>query len=239
MNKQQTITHTQKRFDELVQFLKTKPGVRAIFIHGSIARGEIDEWSDIDVLVVTLRKTSFIRYVDGRLDMEVDAVCLDQVEERLRREPAICYAWSNLQAVYDPENLGATISATVKQCVREYETPKLFLADTYIRLRHLRQKCARGTFDTVVQSALTFTVAQELIAAEFGLRNRILPPAMIIVPMYFQQTFSSPAMKTIIRSAVKGTKRSQLFVSTIDHMLARLAPVMRNFPQYYRNWNNR
>ena len=239
MNKQQTITHNQKRFEELVQFLKTKPGIRAIFVHGSIARGDIDEWSDIDVLVVTLRKTSFIRYVDGSLDMEVDAVCLDQVEERLRREPAVCYAWSKLQPAYDPEGLGSTLSATVKQFVRAYETPALLLADTYIRLRHLRQKCARGASNTVVQSALVFSVAQELITAEFGLRNRIPPPSMIAVPVYLQQTFSSPAMKATIRSAVRGAKRPQLFVSTIDQALGRLAPVMRNFPQYYRNWNSR
>jgi predicted nucleotidyltransferase len=239
MKKETAVTHTKKRFDELIKFLRNKPGVRAIFVHGSIARGTIDEWSDIDVLVVTLRRISFVRYVDGRLDMEVDAVCLDHIEERLRREPSLCHAWSQLQPVYDPEHLGLKINSLVKSFVRTYRTPKFLLADTYIRLRHLRQKCARGQNDKVVQAALVYSTVLELITAEFGLRNRIPPPAMIAVPMYLTQSFPTVAMKKLVRTSMTGKKNSQNLVSTIDLVNAKLAPVMRNFSQYYRAWNKR
>lgn len=239
MKKETIVTHTKKRFNELVTFLRGKPGVRAIFVHGSVARGTIDEWSDIDILVFTLRRTSFIRYVDGRLDMEVDSVCLDHIEERLQHEPSLSYAWSQLQPVYDSEHLAEKIAVKVKSFVRNYRTPKLLLADTYIRLRHLRQKCARGQSDKVLQAALVYSTVLELITAEFGLRNRIPPPAMIAIPMYLKQSFPTAAMKKLVRMSMTGRKSSQNLVTTIDIINAKLAPVMRNFSQYYRAWNKR
>lgn len=78
---------------------------RAIFVTGSVARGDATTGSDLDLLVVTKKGHSFKeKTVDGVV-VEIKSNSLIGFKNKMKKDPMNIYQWIDARAVYDPEGL--------------------------------------------------------------------------------------------------------------------------------------
>jgi predicted nucleotidyltransferase len=87
-----TLAHDRTQLArEITSWFASLPAVEGVCLFGSIARGEPDEWSDIDLLVVghddDLRPTTLLRTLPGHL--------------RGERVSLVCYSKAELQELFD------------------------------------------------------------------------------------------------------------------------------------------
>ena len=80
-----------ERARDFARALSDDLGIRAVVVFGSVARGDFNRWSDVDVLVVADRlPTRFLDRLDavGRPPPRVQAIAWTPQEWRRRRERA-------------------------------------------------------------------------------------------------------------------------------------------------------
>jgi predicted nucleotidyltransferase len=74
----------------VTQTLRDRFGAREVILYGSAARGQLDEESDIDLLVVLPR-------IDWEIQKEIIAVCFDAELQCGRVFSATCYSTDEME----------------------------------------------------------------------------------------------------------------------------------------------
>jgi predicted nucleotidyltransferase len=80
----------QDALSRVPQILRDRFGATEVILYGSAARGQLDEESDIDLLVVLPK-------VDWAIQKEIIAVCFDAGLECGRVFSAICYTTEEME----------------------------------------------------------------------------------------------------------------------------------------------
>ena len=80
----------REALSSLTQTLRSRFGASEVILYGSAARGELDEDSDIDLLVVLPR-------IDWKMQKEIIAACFDAELQCGRIISAICYTTEEME----------------------------------------------------------------------------------------------------------------------------------------------
>jgi len=83
----------REALSRVTQILHSRFGAREVILYGSAARGQLDEESDIDLLVVLPR-------VDWEIQKEIIAVCFEAELRCGRVISAVCYTTEEME--YSP-----------------------------------------------------------------------------------------------------------------------------------------
>lgn len=99
----------ERELARIVEQLRTRYGAERILVFGSVARGEVHEDSDIDLIVIKRtderwidRVTAALLSVDSRLPVDIVVYTPEEFDARVRRgDPTFLDILSTSRTVYD------------------------------------------------------------------------------------------------------------------------------------------
>jgi predicted nucleotidyltransferase len=83
-------TEEREALSTVTRTLRDRFGAREVILYGSAARGQLDEESDIDLLVV-------LPHLDWEIQKEIIAVCFDAELQCGRVISVVCFATEELE----------------------------------------------------------------------------------------------------------------------------------------------
>ena len=125
------------------------PGVVAVLVHGSIARGEPGPFSDVDLLEVTNRgrKPSQFSYFDGDIYVGVGFLRVAELEKEFADPKAFFWARGSAMAtkvLYDPNGILREILARWRRAKPSHQILETALWDLYHNMIEYSGKLRNG-----------------------------------------------------------------------------------------------
>jgi predicted nucleotidyltransferase len=131
----------KKRYDEAARraasFVRGEyPHLAGILVHGSVARGEPEPFSDIDLVAVTWqrRKPSEFSYFDGEIYIGVGFLSVAELEKEFKDPRKFFWARGSAKAtriLYDPKGILRRIIIRWKKAKPSYQILEKSLWDAY------------------------------------------------------------------------------------------------------------
>lgn len=216
------------------------PNVRAVFVSGSVARGEATPSSDIDVILIVKRPTPFVRFHKDTIHIEVDAVELEKIRERLNADPTSYYIFEEVKPVHDPENLLRDVHAILRSFKERYSTPHLVKGDLYFVLNDFRRKIQslKDKSDNPGASFHSQLALGETIKGLYVINDVIPPPRNRMLRMSRELRITPPHFERLLRTILEGESETRISAVSelLDFLLPHLKPSLERFPEYYRPW---
>ena len=230
----------KKLVKQVVKRYSHNKNVRAIFAVGSIARGDANAFSDIDLLVIVKKSVNYVRYDAGGTHIEIDSVTLNDVKKKLTNDPVQAYILSDFLPLFDPQRLEPNVLRIVNNFKKSYQVPGLAKADLYIQLVHHKLKIQSAIARKKPERAAFFagTALEKCSGATYAVNNAIPRPAYQILQHYDELPKKPRNFAELLRRATVGAtkQRTQAIVTWIDYLLPLLKPAMAKFPKYYKPW---
>jgi predicted nucleotidyltransferase len=230
----------KKLLDQVVARYQRDSNVRAIFALGSIARGDTNAFSDIDLLVIVNKSVAYVRYNAKGRHVEVDSVVLGSLLKKLKADPIQAHILSDRLPVYDPERIEPKIDAIVSRFKRSYRTPDLVKADLFIKLTHHKLKMQSALSRNDLERAAFFasTGLDTCSAAMYAINNSIPRPAYQILRFYSELPKRPAGFTGLLKSATLGRPRERVdaMIRWIDFILPHVQSSIKKFATFYKPW---
>lgn len=229
---------------KLLEEVKTRyahdPNVRAIFVSGSIARGEAGILSDVDVILIVAEPRGYVRFHTGDIEIEVDSLCLEDLPKRLAEDPMSSYTFAELRALHDPESLRPEIAKQAKDFQSGYKATNRAKGDLFVQLNHFRMKIKSAQMEGNVRKGIFFAelALEKIVGALYTLNNIISPPPAHAFKGLLALTIKPSEFPTLLRRLLEGeaSERASASLELLDFLLPLLKPSMDDFPQHYQSW---
>lgn len=117
------MTKHEKVLTEIVSKLQHKS--RAVMVTGSVARGDSNTHSDLDILVITKKGRSFKRKEIDGVTVEIKSNSLVGFKNKMKKDPMNIYQWIDAKSVYDPDDLLIELKVLAQEIFDNY-TPLTF-----------------------------------------------------------------------------------------------------------------
>jgi predicted nucleotidyltransferase len=230
----------KKLLDQVVARYQRDRNVRAIFALGSIARGDANAFSDIDLLVIVKKPVKYVRYNAKGTHVEVDSVEIRSLLNKLKADPIQAHILSDRLPVYDPERLEPKIDAIVSRFKKLYRAPDVVKADLFIQLTHhkLKMQSALSRNDLKRAAFFASTSLEKCVAATYAINDSIARPAYQILRFYSELPKKPVGFEGLLKSATLGRPRERVVavIRWIDFILPHVGPAIKKFSTFYKPW---
>lgn len=216
------------------------PNVRAIFVSGSAARGELGRFSDIDIVLIVKEKRPYVRYHADDLEIEVDSCTLEEIPARLQEKPTSYYSFSEIRALHDPDGLAVRIAQEVVRFRAAYRATPQLRGDLFVSLTHFRMKIASALDESDLRKAVFFaeTAVEKIVEATFAVNDVINPPPTHAYRGLLTLTSQPPDFPALLDRLLTESSqvRAEASLMLLDWLIPLLRPAMSKFPLNYRPW---
>ncbi len=239
--KDSTAAIQHKLLAQALDKFKKDRNVRAIFVAGSLARGDANTYSDVDLVVIVKKPRQYVRYFYKEVHIEVDSMMLARLVPRLKKNPVDYYSLIGIKPLHDPSSLYPKILQQLRRFRVKYRASTLAKADLYIQLFHYRAKfqaTSRLNHPSRAE-ALSLVAAIKCFEALAHINNAIVPPLKEFALVAKDFKARPKNIDRLLARMVRGNadQRIEACSIMIDFLLPKLAPSIKKFPKFYQAWH--
>lgn len=233
-------SHHQRLLAEAKARYSEDTNVRAIFVSGSVARGEEKSHSDIDLVLIVREPRPYVRYHADHLWIEVDPYVLDRIPDALQADPMRYYVFAGIKAVHDPENLVTGLLAEAERFRQGYRASERLKGDLYVLLASRRTKIEAAVEEGDLQKAAFFaaTTLQHVVQALYAVNDVVSPSPAEAFDGLIALRKQPPGFPDLLDRLLAGDAqaRASAAIEMIDFLIPYLRPSMDQFPESYQPW---
>ncbi len=161
--------------DNLASELKEDENNIALFVTGSVARGEANKTSDLDLLLVTKNASDFVEKTEKGIVVEIKSNTLDGFITKMNDNPMNIYQWLDAKVVFEKEDLLSKLQANAQKILNSYtppDFPRKWLDSTMIKIVSAKEKG-----DDMALGFQTSNILWKIVEGFYILNREPLPPS--------------------------------------------------------------
>lgn len=170
----------QNKYQQIIQNLKsefeTQEEVIAFFVTGSVARGDADEYSDLDLILVTKEAKPFEEFERGGVTVEIKRNTLDGFLEGMDKNPMNIYQFLDAKSIFEKEDLLSKLQAKAEQILKSYHPQNLPEVKKWLASTKIKLISAQKNKDQALIGFLTATVLWKVAEGLYLVNSQPLPP---------------------------------------------------------------
>lgn len=214
----------------LVNKLKDKylrnESVLAMYLTGSVARGDYSQNSDLDLILITkaVPESAFLEFIQDGVVVEVKQDTLDNFVEKLKEKPMGVYQFMEAKVLFDRGGCLERLKEVSEGILRNYVPDDKDKLIKWLSSAKVKILSAREKGDKLLEGYQVSNVLWQLIQALFMVNNMPTPASTTAYRKVLSLTVLPENFETVWGHTLTGdlTTRTESTLQLIDYSLETL-----------------